>query len=533
MPTNRLIAAEFRTQEQNMIAKESLSVAKVTPVFVFHSLNTGRGGLTKAVMTRANTLADHFGHVHIFTFFYQRKHQEIIQKLYDLGKLDRRVEVHNLYTDLNPFKSGLKLTHPNVDESDLVQVEDSDAPTPSYRFYKNGVYKKYKRFDKNKKLIFIEYFNEGGNRTHCEEYDEQENIVRIRNFDDHTDKPHLDRYVDENGKCYLTVQLDPEKGTEGRCRLFSPKPKTFENPNDLCAYWINQQISDFESPVLMADSRHSYEMLLKIRSADRVVILHNNHYKSGRLRPALEPLFNSIREYDGVVLLTNEQKADVTKEFGALDNCFVIPHAASEPAADPEEKVHYHPHLAVTLARLEPQKRLDEAISAFRYVVKKIPKARYEIYGAGSQKEKLRKLIHKLGLQDNVKLMGHTSQPALQYRKAACTILTSDYEGSPLVLYEAFTEGTPAVTYKMKYGPKDIIRDGLDGFLVEKGNQKRLAAKIVQIMKKKKLREKMSACTVEVMERFSRQKYEDNWVNLVTMLGSRDTDNETNKREYL
>lgn len=496
-------------------------MSSVTPVFVFHSLNVGRGGLTKAVMTRANTLANHFDNVQFFTFFYQQEHKEIIQKLYDSGKLDRRVKVYNLFIDVNPFETEFDLTQENVEETELIRVEDTASVTPSYSYYKNGLCVKCESFV-DEKLAFVDYFDEFGLRTHREEYNGQGKPVRIRHMDRQTNKPRLDRYVDNAGKCYLTVEIDPETGKEGQCGLFYPESMTFKNPDELCVYWISKKIAGLESPVMMADSRHSYNMLLKIRSnkAKRVVILHNNHYKFGELRPVLRPLFKSINKYDGVVLLTNEQKEDVSREFGKLDNCFVIPHGADKPSKpESEGDVEYDPYLAVTLARLEPQKRLEEAIRAFRYVVKKIPKARYEIYGTGSEKGKLQNLIKKFGLQDNVKLKGYTNQPALEYKKAACSILTSAYEGSPLVLYETLAVGTPAVSYKTKYGPSDLIRDGLDGFLVGSGKPKRLAAKIVSIMKKPQLRRKMSEHTTEVTERFSFKKYEENWVNLMNALG--------------
>lgn len=494
-------------------------MSSITPVLVFHSLNVNRGGLTNAVMTRANTLADHFDNVLIFTFFYQRKHRNINKKLCDVGKLDKRVTVYNMFNDLNPFSSESDLASNNEDESGFSRKKDTSAKALSYKVYKNGVYVKYERYD-GKNLEFVDHFDEQGIRTHREEYNEKGDLARIRYMDPETNKVVSDSYVHKDGRCYLTVEWNPETGKEGKCRLFYPKPMDFKNPEALCAYWITGEIESVESPVLMADSQHSYEMLLNIPSqhAKRVVTLHNNHYKNGKLRGHLKPLFRNVDKYDGLVLLTDEQKEDVVQEFGELQNIFVIPHGAKIP--EKKDYVKRDRYLAVTLARLESQKRLEEAIKAFRHVVKQVPKARYEIYGSGSEKEKLQKVINRLRLQKHVKLMGYTNQSAREYKRATCMILTSAYEGSPLVMYECMAVGTPVVSYKTKYGPKDLIREGLDGYLVDYGDRRRLADKIVQLMKKRKIRKEMSAHTTDVLERFSFQKYEENWVNLVKQLGS-------------
>lgn len=501
-------------------------VSDVTPVSVFSSLNVARGGMTKAVMRRANMFTEHFDDVRILTLLFQQNHREIIQKLYQSGQLNKKVKVSNCFIEMDPFKekkpSKDNMANPNIKEEGFHELKASAKPTPSYRYYRDGLYVKYKRFDNEGKVVFVDVMNESRHRTHRMEYDEEGYLVRMRHMDIVKNKPRLDRYFSRNGKCYLSVWMNPDTGEAGRCQLFYPEPKEFKNLTALYSFWIKKELKRIRNPVLLSDSRRTDAVLLDIPSRiKKVTTLHNNHYqkpftKEAPIRTGWRNLFENLDKFDRVVFLTHEQMKDVSDQFGTLDSYRIIPHEAKRVSA--KNNTEANPHLAVSLARYEPQKRLDEAIQAFAHVVKEIPNARYEIYGHGSEEKELQALIEQLGLENHIKLMGYTNDPVRTYQRAACTVLSSDYEGSPLVINESLAAGTPVVVYNFKYGPKDVIRDGLDGFVVPKGDQKALAGKIIEIMKNPPLRERMSNHALEIVERFSFEKYEKNWVQLVKEL---------------
>jgi poly(glycerol-phosphate) alpha-glucosyltransferase len=70
------------------------------------------------------------------------------------------------------------------------------------------------------------------------------------------------------------------------------------------------------------------------------------------------------------------------------------------------------------------------------------------------------------------------------------------------------------VVYDVRYGPSEIVRDGLDGFVVPEGDLEAAADSIVRLLLDPALRARMSASAMEVTERFSRQEYEDAWLDL-------------------
>ena len=443
----------------------------ITPVFVFNSLNVQRGGLTKAVITRANMLADYYNEVHFCTMDYQRNHLDIIRELKEKGILDEQVNVHYFYHDIDPYKS-----EPPQRKS---VIEEKDA-----------------------------------------EYDEEGFLVRMRKTDEATGNTSIDSYFSRNGQCFLTVWLDSENEERGRCIFFDPEPKRYEDIYDLYTLWLNQKAKTVKNPVFMSDSWFTDKMVAKIKSVSvkRVTIMHNNHYgppytKGAELDSDWNYLYAHMNEFDRIVFLTQEQKEDISEQFGHSDRYRVISHATAPIPLEKEMKSRKS-NSVVSVARYAPQKRIDEAIKAFALVVKEIPDAHYHVYGYGPDKPELEMLVKKLRLENNVFLNSFSSDAVAIFETAICSILTSDYEGFGLVLTESLSTGTPVVAYDVKYGPKDIIRNSVDGYLVEKGDRAGLAEKVIAILKDPALAEQLSHRAKDVVERFSFENYKKQWLNL-------------------
>ncbi|MCM3668082.1 glycosyltransferase [Mesobacillus maritimus] len=505
-----------------------------TPVFVFKSLDVVRGGLTKAVLTRANMLARHYEEVVFLTLKFQPNFKEIKEELYQSGKLDPRVTVKNFYDEMmsRAVSADPKRMAPNdIEEEGYAVLKDTEQEkNPSYRYYKNGQYVKYKRFNENGRLIFTDYMDKSRYRTQRDEYDESGYLVCSQFMDYEKNAPRLKSYYRQDGQCFLTVWMNPDSKKEGKAILFTDEPKEFNSLNDLYRYWIQNELTLYSLPLVMSDSRATDGIVLKLKISNgkKIAILHNNHLDKPysqieNVKKTWTTLFNGISKYDSVVFLTNEQKKDVAEKFGMISSYTVIPHAAKQVDLQRVQN-DYNPHVAVTLARYDNQKRLDEAVRAFKYVVDNIPDAEFHIYGFGPKEDELKRLISSLDLEKNVLLKGFTDNPTYTYQTASCSILTSDYEGFGMVLTESLAAGTPVVAYDIKYGPRDIVRDGVDGYLVDKGNKKELAKKIVKIMNDDNLRMKMSKKALEVTERFSEHNYESQWLNLFNQLENEKND---------
>ena len=198
----------------------------------------------------------------------------------------------------------------------------------------------------------------------------------------------------------------------------------------------------------------------------------------------------AIRAADRIVVLTDAQKQDFQLRWGTDLPVEVIPHPADP--VDLGSQVGYDPRLVVVLGRLDYYKRWDDAIRIMARVVGQVPDARLEIHGAGDDLERLLAVTEKLGMGRSVTFAGYTTDPLQTMAGAACVISTTRREAMPLTLLETLAVGTPVVVYDIRYGPAEIVRDGVDGFVVPAQDINAAAAAVVRLLTEPALRDQMS-----------------------------------------
>jgi glycosyltransferase involved in cell wall biosynthesis len=174
----------------------------------------------------------------------------------------------------------------------------------------------------------------------------------------------------------------------------------------------------------------------------------------------------------------------------------------------------------VAAGRLTHQKNFVSLVRAFSVVAAKHPDWSLDIYGEGVQRQMLEQEIEQLGLNGVVNLCGYTPNLSLAYSKASIFVLSSMYEGQPSVMLEAMSCGLPVVSYACPCGPRDIISDGKDGFLVPVNDEKQLADRICYLIEHEDVRLQMGAAAIEKSRQFSLDKIMARWTSLFDSLVS-------------
>lgn len=279
--------------------------------------------------------------------------------------------------------------------------------------------------------------------------------------------------------------------------------------------------------LVFADSPASYPLVARMRnpSVAKLYAVHLSHLSAAAHRldtPAavangeLTSRFarlseDTMRAADRIVVLTHAQKQDFLLRWGANLPVDVIGHCA-DPFDLPDQP--YDPRLVVGLGRLSWGKRWEHAIRAMARVVATVPDARLVMYGVGDEEGRLRALVERIGLRDSVTFAGYTTSPKEAMSQAACVVSTTRREGMPLVLLECLSVGTPVVVYDVRYGPREVVRDGVDGFVLPAGDIQGTAEAVVRLLTEPGLRDRMSAAAHEVTTRFSREQHDEAWLEL-------------------
>ncbi|MGC8257709.1 glycosyltransferase [Leuconostoc mesenteroides subsp. jonggajibkimchii] len=167
-------------------------------------------------------------------------------------------------------------------------------------------------------------------------------------------------------------------------------------------------------------------------------------------------------------------------------------------------------HIGV-VTRLVQGKRVDEAIKAFALITEKYPNYTFDVYGSGDEESELKELVKQLGLEERVRFMGYVSDTDTVYQKLDFTVMTSEHEGFALSVLESIANGTPVISYPVKYGPSSII-DGIAGRVTNTRNVNELAD-----LMKKEIEHPTSRLIVSQRAKFySFEKYKENWLKVLS-----------------
>ena len=169
--------------------------------------------------------------------------------------------------------------------------------------------------------------------------------------------------------------------------------------------------------------------------------------------------------------------------------------------------------IIISAGRLAPQKGYDFLIKAMKDVVKKHSDWKLNIWGEGDLRNDLQKRIDDAGLQDNISLCGYTNDINKEFAKSAFYVLSSRFEGLPLVLIEALSVGLPSVAFDCPSGPAELLAEG-GGILVEKENINKLAEAINYMIEHPEYREECSKHKEFIRKNLSPDVIFSKWQNL-------------------
>ena len=193
----------------------------------------------------------------------------------------------------------------------------------------------------------------------------------------------------------------------------------------------------------------------------------------------------------------------------------VIANPVAPPALPRREKNVWPPTL-VALGRLEPQKGFDLLLEAFARIRHRHPHWHLNIVGEGSARGELEAHRRRLGIDDCVRLPGATREPERALDDAELFVLSSRFEGFPNALCEALAGGLPVVAADCRSGPREIVRDGVDGLLVEAESVDALAAGLDTLMHDSARRRQFAARAPEIVDRFGAPQVIADWERLLT-----------------
>ena len=220
-----------------------------------------------------------------------------------------------------------------------------------------------------------------------------------------------------------------------------------------------------------------------------------------------------VSRFDQFVVLTKEDKG----YWGDLPNIEVIPNAAKFIGNTYSDVLR---HRVIAVGRMDYQKGFDRLICAWEVIQQheQFKDWHLDIFGQGEWRDMLQQMIDERGLGASVALNAPTKSIGREYADSAMLVMSSNYEGFPMVMIEAMACGLPVVSFDFKCGPKDIINNNENGILVHNGDIQGLADAMMRLMKDEGLRKRMSEEAKKVVDTYSEETVMKQWTKLFESL---------------
>lgn len=276
---------------------------------------------------------------------------------------------------------------------------------------------------------------------------------------------------------------------------------------------------------------HSLGKLKKIEMAvDKLPVQKLKPMYRYHVRIAIEQKI--MNKADAVIVLCETSRIQILQhyivDFEQLNVIYpgVDPEYFNTTKTKVDETIDIKRHSVLTISRLVPAKGLDRVIEALALIKNKVDSHVY--MGGGSHADiqsseeestraQLEEIVTKNKLDNRVHFIGfvpHDTTLPAYYRKADIFVLAGRYEPFGLTTLEAMACGTVPIVSDVA-GSKEVIIDGLNGFIIDTHDRKALAKLIQKLIEDKELRKKVSENAAFTMrEHYAWDKLVDKFINL-------------------
>lgn len=262
-------------------------------------------------------------------------------------------------------------------------------------------------------------------------------------------------------------------------------------------------------------TRNEHSVLLSKygqKGVKKIAQLHHDHEFSKKLLNDFKYHFMNI---DIFVLLTEEMKEELAKIMirNQHTKLLVIPHFLPEMTEYVEKE---RKNQVIAVGRLHEEKGFLRLLDLWAQIPQKNG-WRLKIIGDGEQRKTLEDRMRKLHIEESVVLTGAMEHDKVlaEMKRSKVYAMTSRTEAFGFVLLEAMYAGLPIIAYDVRMGPRAVIKNHENGYLISDGNEKEFTQKLMSLMYDKDMNNKMSEKSKRLSKEFAEEAVIKKWINIL------------------
>ncbi|MDK4352787.1 glycosyltransferase [Enterococcus thailandicus] len=479
--------------------------------FLNNSVSIDSGGRVQSMFLRSKTLEEDVTTFNICTFNFRPNYRNQFESIHEVKKLPKNLFFRNIYEffaeDDTLF---LSTTIKKIDEYEQKEKFIQSTKNENlFEYKKNNQLLERIKINLDKSIALIDYF-EDKKRIKREIFRSDGILLRANYFNSDGFLVQSDFFASD-GRKYLASKYNEEAQMTYILHFQkNGNVNQFDNEKQLKDYWIFQLNEMFNTPYFFVEDHRLDSCVIENNFTNKIVsiaTIHGNIYgKDGSfgnpLKSYTKGTLENLDKFSAVILLTEEIKKHITSQFGERDNLFVIGHPffaniTTEPLTKDLRR-------GVIISKFIKRKRVTLAIKAFAKVVKEVPDAQLDIFGHGDEKQNYELLIKKLGVEKNIHVYGYTQDAVGEFQRSGFSLMTSKTEGFGISILESLSVNTPVIAFDYSYGPKDLIENDVNGYIIPNGDVDALSRKIIKLLKNPELLKKLSQNTEGVVQRYAK-----------------------------
>lgn len=420
-------------------------------------LDIEMAGLSHIVLQRANYLAEHGYDVTLLNAGPIKNYNYIQDYYKKQNRFSDKVKFHN-YIEYFSFKNSNGTKNPTLDE-EIKQSNDKFITKENL---------KIEKIITKDNCITLNYLNPGESIVKTETYIDDCLIFKQEN--------DFEYYYTPDGFNYLEVDINNHTFYLHERDGLS---FTFTYRNQFLNHFLSEICLGNQKPFIICDSTHQWYNMngIRLKDAFKIGCLHGNPFIDFDPEKGVSPRINHLQKletFNKIVLLTDTIKKEL---LDYVDGSYltVIPNFVDDKFLKTETFNKDLDKIAV-FSRISSVKNIPDMIQAFKMISDTHKNVHLDIYGTTSTAAEEEELIHlqnmikDYNLEDRIHFKGYIDDVHSEMKKTFFTISTSKQEGLSVSTLELMANATPIITYDIRYGPKDIITDGVDGILLEEGD---------------------------------------------------------------
>ena len=224
-----------------------------------------------------------------------------------------------------------------------------------------------------------------------------------------------------------------------------------------------------------------------------------------------------LYRYDNFLTVLTKFDVPYYQKFKAKP--VVMPNPSSFVPLQKDNMIRKKVILAVGSLNRYEHKGFDNLLYILKPILEEFPEWRLKILGKGDKgMNYLKNLSIELQIEKNIEFAGFKSNVSEIMQQSSIFILSSRYEGLPMVLIEAMSQGMACIAYDCITGPSDIIKNGYDGLLIDNQNREAMRAGLAKLIGDNTLRKKLASNAIHSINRYQIDNIVKKWEDLFQRL---------------